>query len=203
MSWVVWARVLPAVLALPLGHVGVRLAVGLALGGVLAGLAPAAGPLTIGGVVGEVLLGLTLGVLAGLPAHAGRALGVGQPPLGPLGHLLAWAVFFGGGGFVAWLSALGRTFAALPAAAWPDVAALVAAGEALFYAVVVLALPVLAVNLAVAPVGALLERLGAGAGGRPLAGALRPALGLLAVAVMLPLLLDVLRATWRVGLTGG
>ncbi len=202
MSWIVWARVLPAVLVLPLGHVGARLAVGLALGGVLAGLAPAAAP-TVSGVVGEVLLGLTLGVLASLPAHAGRALGVGQPALAPLGHLLAWAVFFGGGGFAAWLSALGRSFVALPGAAWPDVGALIGAGEALLYAVVVLALPVLTVNLAVAPVGALLERLGAGAGGRPLAGALRPALGLLAVAALLPLLLGALRATWRVALVGG
>ena len=204
MSWAAWARVLAAVSVLPLGGLGARAAVGLALGAVLAGLAPPAPPFTPLILLGEVALGATLGLIAGLPAHAARALGVGAPAgssLGTLGHALAWGVFFGAGGFVAWMSGLGHSLAALPAGAWPEVADVVRAGDSLLYAIILLGLPVWLIDLCLGALTAWLER--AGGDGRTVVGAARPMAVVLAIAAMLPLLLDVLRATWFDAVRGG
>ncbi len=202
MSWAVLARVLPAVALLPLGGLLPRLALGGAVAWFLSTRLPPpplfAWPL----LVGEVLLGATLGVLASLPAHAAEALrGDGPAPLGFAGRVLAWAVFFTAGGPALWLLGLGAGFRALPPAAWPDLQALVAGGGALFYGALVLGLPAWLANGLAGPLSAWLDRVGvAGFGARSLQ-ALRPALLLFGLVALLPVLLDEVRGLWIAALS--
>lgn len=192
MSWVVFARVLPAVALLPLGGAAVRLLLGGVMGWYLAAFAPPAPPLTVGALLAEIGAGAALGLVAGLPARAAGALQADGPPaLGLLGPLLAWGVFFGMGGPALWMAGLGESLRAPPMALDP-----LAAGAATLYAVVMLGAPTWAVALALGPLGAWIDRLGRPGLGRGLAVAVRPALTAVALAAALPLLLDALREAW-------
>lgn len=202
MSWAVLARVLAAAVVLPLGGVVARLVLGALVAAWLSVHLPPPPAWSWAGLIGELALGALLGLLAGLPAHAGTALrGDGPASLGTLGQTLSWAVFFGVGGPWLWAEGLGAGFAALPAAAWPGVDALVAAGGGLFYAAFALGLPAWLATLAAAPLAGWIERAG-GPGGAAF-GAARPLAFVVLWAALLPFAAETLGALWRSALTGG
>lgn len=204
MSWAVWARVAPAVLVLPLGGWLACGVVAVILAGALSAWLPVPPALTATALVGEVALGAGFGLLAAVPAHAAAALrGDGPEALGFAGRVWAWAVFFGLGGLPLLLAGLGRSFQALPPAAWPGLDAVVAAGDALFYGVLIFGLPTWLTALAVGPLAALIDRLGRTSLGADALLPLRPLLALLALVALLPLLLDELRGLWLLSLAGG
>lgn len=201
MSWAVWARVVPAVALLPIGGLPVRLLLALGAAAFLAARVTAPATLGVGALVGELALGAALGVLASIPVHAATALrGDGPATLGFAGRTWAWAIFFAIGGPALWLGALGATFEALPAAAWPDAADLARAGGALFYAAVVLGLPAWLITVALAPLAGLIDRLGGARHGHLLWQS-RGFIALVLLVALLPLLLDILADLWRAGLT--
>lgn len=201
MSWAIWARVLPAVALLPIGGLPVRLLLG--VGAALFLSARLAVPATLGvaQLVGEVALGATLGVIASIPVHAATALrGDGPPALGFAGRTWAWAIFFAIGGPILWLGALGESFRAVPAAAWPELPDLVRAGGALFYAAVVLGLPAWLVTVILGPLAGFIDRLGGARHGQ-LLWMSRGWISLVVLLALLPILLDILADLWRAGLT--
>lgn len=201
MSWAIWARVLPAVALLPLGGWPVRLLLGAGAAIFLSARVAAPGPLGIAPLVGEVALGATLGILAALPVHAAAALrGDGPAALGYAGRTWAWAIFFAIGGPILWLGALGETFRAVPAAAWPALPELALAGNRLFYAAVVLGLPAWLVTAILGPLAGVVDRLG-GARHGELLWMSRGWLALVALLALLPILLDILADLWRAALT--
>lgn len=169
------AYVLAAVLALPLGGPGARLALALplawALGG--GGEGPWIGPAVRGGLTGFV---------AGLPVRAAGTLGLRPPGGGLYGRAAGWAVFFAVGGPVLWLDglALGLGPATAPVGRW-------------LVSVLLLGLPVWAVELVRWPLAGLL-------GPRRAPGGLRsaraPAVAF-AVLATLPLTIEWMAALWR------
>jgi hypothetical protein len=194
-AWAVWARVVPAVGLLPLGGAAPRLVGGAVLATLLAERsAPAATDVV--SLVREAALGAALGVLASIPAHAAGAVRADGPEtLGLAGRLWGWAVFFGMGGPGMLLIALGNSFRAVPAGTWPDLAAVARSGGMLLHAALVLGLPAWLTGLLAAPLAGLAER--AGVGGLA---AVRPAVGALLLAALLPLLLDEMRGYWLTAL---
>ncbi len=193
-DWAVWARVMPAVGMLPLGGPAPRLVLGAGLAALLAEwTSPPA--VDAWGLAGEAALGAALGVLAAVPAHAAEALrGDGPEALGFAGRVWTWAIFFGVGGPAMLLLALAASFRALPAAAWPGVEAIVAAGGTLLHAAIVLGLPAWLTGLLAGPLAALVDRLGGA--GSALVPVLRPTLALGLLAATLPALLDEMRGDW-------
>lgn len=193
MSLLVAARVLPAVLLLPLGGWGARLAIGCVLAWALSGWM--AVPADSGGLIGEIIVGAALGLVVGLPVHAARGLG-GEtlPALGGLGAVWAWAIFFAMGGPALWLAGLATGYrAASPGG--PIEATLEAAGL-LFYGALVFGLPVWLTHLLAVPFAGVVERLS----GRPIGGGLVAAGRVPAVVgvtlLLLPWIADELRGLW-------
>jgi type III secretory pathway component EscT len=162
---------------------------------------PAPADLTAAALVAEALLGAVLGLLAGLPVHAAASLrGDGPEALGYAGQIWAWAVFFGMGGPGLLLLALARSFEAVPPGAWPSTTSVVEGGATLFHAALVLGLPAWLTGLLSGPIGALADRVGLGAAG--VLTTLRPALTLLLLVALLPVLLDHVRGYWLAALGG-
>lgn len=168
------AFVLAAVLALPLGGPGARIALALPLAWALGGV-------EAGDPWSAAVRGALIGFVAGLPIRAAGALGLRAPGGGLYGRAIGWAAFFALGGPILWLQGLGGGLDA-------D-----AAGGRWFAAVMLLGLPVWAVELVRWPVAGLL-------GARVAPGGLRvlraPAVGLVVVA-SLPLLIEWMAAIWR------
>lgn len=208
MSWLVWARVVPAVALLPLGGWVVRglLAVGAAF--YLSLRVPVLAEPTLGVLLGEVALGACMGLLAAMPVYAAAGFRGGSAPsaLAPsslafAGRVWTWAIFFAIGGPALLLIALGQSFTTLPTDAWFTVDALAKAGHALFYAALVLGLPTWLVVLAVGPLAGAVDRLGGARHGH-LLWTHRGWFALLGLIVLLPVLLDVLADLWRAALEG-
>jgi flagellar biosynthesis protein FliR len=203
-------RSLGVALALPLGSLAPRLLLGAATalwvraevgpGGTASGPAGTSqamlGPLA---AATELLLGLALGLLAGLPARVTAALrGPEQPEIfETLGHTLGWAVFFAVGGPALWLAGLSHSHGALPAGTWPDAGALVAAAGPLFGVALVLGLPTWVVALATAPLAGMVARVGADDVALGLRAAAWPVVTLLLWVALLPVALDWLADAWR------
>lgn len=203
-------RCLGVALALPLGGLAPRLLLGAttalwalaAVGPGGSGADPgephpaALGPLA---AATELLLGLALGLLAGLPARITAALrGPEQPAIfETLGHTLGWAVFCAVGGPALWLAGLSHSHGALPAGTWPDAGALVAAAGPLFGVALVLGLPTWVVALATAPLAGLVARVGAEDPALGLRAAAWPVLTLLLWVALLPVALDWVADAWR------
>jgi hypothetical protein len=193
MSLLVAARVLPAVLMLPIGGWGARLAIG----GVLAWALSAWLPVSpdAGGLIGEIVIGAGLGLVVGLPVHAARGLG-GEAlhALGGLGAVWAWAIFFAMGGPALWLTGLAAGFRGVSPGV--PLEATLEAGGLLFYGVLVLGLPVWLTHLLAVPVAGVVERLS----GRPIGGGLVAASRVPVVVgmtlLLLPWLADELRGLW-------
>lgn len=167
------AFVVAAVLALPLGGPGARIALALPLAWALGG-GDAGDPWIAG------LRGALVGFVAGLPIRAAGALGLRAPGGGLYGRAIGWAAFFALGGPILWLEGLGGGLGADAGGRW-------------FAAVMLLGLPVWAVELVRWPVAGLL-------GVRVAPGGLRilraPAVGL-ALVVTLPWLIEWMAAIWR------
>ena len=202
MSWAILARVLTATAMLPLGGLLTRLVLGVLTAAWLSLHLPAPPTFSVIALLSELALGACLGLLAGLPAHAGEALrGDGPASLGALGRALSWAVFFGVGGPWWWLAGLGHGFEVLPAAAWPDVTALIDGGGGLLYAAFALGLPAWLATLATAPLAGWVERLDGP--GLSSFNATRPLVFVLLWAGLLPFAVETLSALWRAGIPGG
>ncbi len=189
---------------LPLGGLAPRLAVGLAFGAVLASRHPSENLPTAAAMLAEVLLGAALGLLAGLPVQAARAMrGTGPESLGRLGVVWAWAVFFAAGGPLVMLTGLDRTLGALPAGAWPDAATFSASlaerGGLLFTGAFLCALPGFVTGLLIEPAAALVDRVF----GAPILAAPAVAVRALAAPVALALAAPWLAETLRDLLLGG
>jgi len=203
MSLAATVRVFGAVVALPLGTWPVRLVVAGVMAGALGSMVPDS-PVGLVVIGGELALGLAMGILAGLPIHAARALGyVGTPSAGLLGQIWLWALFFTAGGAGLWLTGLAESLSVIPAGRWPGVESLATTGGAFFYAALLLSLPVFFADLAAAPLAGWLDRVGRPGVGDGTLVALRPALGILAFVLLLPTLLDAVRETWWRVLSGG
>ncbi len=192
-------RVLGAAAVLPIGGLAPRLLIGLVVAWFLGQTAP----FTLDAALFEVLLGLTLGLLAALPLYAAGALRQrGPESLGYAGRLFAWALFFSLGGPLLWALGLGRSFEALPAGDWPALDRLVEGGGQAFYVVLLLGLPTFLVDLIAGPASALIDRVGLTGGGAKALLILRPLLVVLALAALLPLLLDALSGPMLAALNG-
>lgn len=197
-------RALGAALALPLGAWSARLLLGL-VGG--AWLALKTGDLTLPDLVpalAELLLGISLGLLGGLPARFAGALKGEQLPesFALLGTTFAWGVFFAVGGPALFLGGLAASNAALAAGAWPDAAALAGAAGPLFAVALVLGLPGAVVTLAVGPLTAWASRVGGEGLADGLGRSLAPLLVVLLWVALLPLALDWITDAWWAGLGG-
>ncbi|MCB9522753.1 MAG: hypothetical protein H6702_05150 [Myxococcales bacterium] len=201
MSWAIAARVLAAVLPLPLGGAAARGALGLALVLWLSAHAPPPPAFTMSGLLAELALGAAMGLLAALPAHAGQGLaGDGPAALGQVGRALSWAVFFGMAGPALWGLGLAGSLRVAPAAAWPA-GAVVEGGGALFAAAVALGLPCWVATLAVGPLAGWVGRVGQPGAGAAV-WAMRPAAVLALWVVCLPFAADWLGSLWQVALGG-
>jgi len=203
MSLAAAARIFAALAVLPLGNGSVRILVASVFAISIGTLVPstAVSPLILSG---ELALGAAMGVLAGLPIYAARALhSTGVQSAGLLGQTWLWALFFGAGGAGLWLMGLSESLEAIPAGAWPDEAQLAAAGSAFFYCALLLALPVFLVDLAATPLAGWLDRVGRPGQGDGSLTALRPLLIVLALVVTLPMLLEMVRHSWWAALSNG
>ena len=202
MSWVIWARVVPAIALLPLGGWVVRLLLAVGAAIFLSARLPPTPSITIGALLGELALGASMGLLAGLPVYAAMAIrGSGPPALAFAGRTWAWAIFFAIGGPTLWLGALGASFTTLPPDAWVDADALARVGGALFYGALVLGLPTWLVSVALGPVAGMIDRLGGARHGQ-LLWTTRGWWALVVLILLLPVLLDVLADVWRAALRG-
>ena len=98
MSLAAAARVFAAIAVLPLGGWSVRVVVAAVFALAIGTLVPdtGVGPLAL---AGELALGAAMGLLAGLPVYAARALrSTGAPSAALLGQTWLWALFFTAGG---------------------------------------------------------------------------------------------------------
>lgn len=187
----------PAVAGLPLPRLA-QAALALVLAAVVAGgLADAGAALAVAPpgarallVAREVLIGALLGLAAAVPLAAARTAGgwiaaVDGDERGPWSTALALLgalVFFGVGGHLAVISALGLSYRALPVGGgWPAALGptVVDAGAAMLAAALVLAAPLVVTALVVGLASAVVER----AGG--LAGPVLPELALRRTALVL------------------
>lgn len=196
MSLVVAARVFAAVAVLPLGQFTVRILVA-AVFATCIGTLDAAAAVSAVTLMGELFLGASLGLLAGLPVYASRALGyTGAPTVGLLAHTWLWALFFSAGGAGLWISGLAESFIAIPAGDWVTAESIIAAGSAFLYCAILLALPVFLVDLAATPLAGWLDRVGRPGQGADSRVAVRPLLVVVTLVVTLPTLMDMVRDTW-------
>ncbi len=196
MSLAAAARVFAAIAVLPLGSRPVRVVVAAVFAAAMSTLVPAA-EIGLLALTGELALGAAMGILAGLPIYAARALRyTGTPSPGLLGQTWLWALFFTAGGAGLWLMGLSESLRVIPAGAWPTTAQLTLSGGAFFYGALLLALPVFFTDLAAAPLAGWLDRVGRPGQGEGTLLATRPLLIVLAVVVTLPTLLDMVRDGW-------
>ncbi|MGK0357729.1 MAG: flagellar biosynthesis protein FliR [Bradymonadia bacterium] len=202
ISWAICARVVPAIALLPLGGWVVRLLLAIGATVFLSARLPAGPPLTIGMLLGEIALGASMGLLAGLPVYAAMAIrGTGPAALSFAGRTWAWAIFFAIGGPALWLGAMGDSFTSLPPDAWIEADALARVGGTVFYGALVLGLPTWLVSVALGPIAGMIDRLGGARHGQVL-WSTRGWWAVVVLILLLPVLLDVLADVWRAALAG-